>query len=148
MKDIVKAITAEQEKQLVQTALLAREFSYSPYSHFAVGAALLAENGTIYQGCNIENAAYSVTNCAERSALFTAISAGQTKFIALAVAGGLAKENDNLPICPPCGVCRQAFAEFAEESLPVYLVTSKQHYKTVTLKELLPGAFTAKELNQ
>lgn len=139
-------ISEEMIQRLIAGALQARDFSYAPYSHFSVGAALLAIDGTIYQGSNVENASYSVTNCAERSALFAAVSAGKREFIALAVAGGAVMQVDSLPLCTPCGVCRQALFEFANEEFPIYLVQAKEQYQKSTLQELLPKAFGPKQI--
>lgn len=129
-------------KQLAAAAIKARTMSYSPYSRFAVGAALLAESGKLYLGCNIENAAYSVTNCAERTALFKAVSEGERRFAAIAVAGGPAgAQGGLLPLCTPCGVCRQALFEFGGSSLPVVLAQSETEYQLKTLAQLLPMGF-------
>lgn len=128
-------------KQLAQAALQARQSAYVPYSHFAVGAALLAEDGTIYTGGNIENAAYSVCNCAERTALFKAVSEGARHFVALAVAGGPAGQTAPLPLCTPCGVCRQALFEFCPPAMPVVLAQAEDEYQIKTLEELLPMGF-------
>lgn len=134
---------------LARAAVDARRLSYSPYSHFAVGAALLAEDGTLYTGGNIENAAYSVCNCAERTALFKAVSEGRTRFTALAVAGGPAGANEaDLPLCTPCGVCRQALYEFCGDALPVVLAHGNGQYRQLTLGELLPLGFGPKDLEQ
>lgn len=135
-------------KALAAAAVEARKMSYSPYSHFAVGAALLAESGKVYTGCNIENAAYSVANCAERTALFKAVSEGERTFRAIAVAGGPA-ENDghkSLPLCTPCGVCRQALYEFGGDGLPVVLALGGGEYRLETLGTLLPMGFGPKDL--
>ncbi len=129
-------------KELVEMALEAREMSYSPYSNFKVGAALLTKNGKVYKGCNIENAAYSPGNCAERTAIFKAVSEGEKDFAAIAIVGGPA-DNGELTICPPCGVCRQVINEFVDcEEFDIILGTNKpEDMKVYKLKELLPLGF-------
>ena len=129
-------------KELVKMALEAREMSYSPYSNFKVGAALLTKNGNVYKGCNIENAAYSPGNCAERTAIFKAVSEGEKDFAAIAIVGGPA-DNNELTICPPCGVCRQVINEFADcEEFDIILGTNKpEDMRVFKLKELLPLGF-------
>ena len=129
-------------KELVKMALEAREMSYSPYSNFKVGAALLTKNGEVYKGCNIENAAYSPGNCAERTAIFKAVSEGEKDFAAIAIVGGPA-DNGELTICPPCGVCRQVINEFVDcEEFDIILGTNKpEDMKVYKLKELLPLGF-------
>ena len=132
---------------LVKAAIDATKFAYVPYSNFKVGAAILAENGTIYTGCNIENASYSPTNCAERTAIFKAVSEGVTKFKKIAVVGG---PNGNLEnYCPPCGVCRQVISEFADKDFELILGTSENTYAVYNFfEEVLPLSFTAKELKK
>ena len=132
---------------LVKAAIEATKYAYVPYSNFKVGAAILAENGTIYTGCNIENASYSPTNCAERTAIFKAVSEGVTKFKKIAVVGG---PNGNLEnYCPPCGVCRQVISEFADEDFELILGTSENTYAVYNFfQEVLPLSFTAKELKK
>ena len=130
-------------RSLMEAAARAREFSYSPYSHYRVGAALLTADGRIFTGCNVENAGYSPTNCAERTAIFKAISEGARDFAAIAVMGGLGETLD--AACTPCGVCRQVLAEFCEPSMPVILGTPEE-MRVMTLGELLPFAFTKKNL--
>ena len=129
-------------KELVKMELEAREMSYSPYSNFKVGAALLTKNGNVYKGCNIENAAYSPGNCAERTAIFKAVSEGEKDFAAIAIVGGPA-DNGELTICPPCGVCRQVINEFVDcEEFDIILGTNKpEDMKVYKLKELLPLGF-------
>ncbi len=128
-------------KELIEKAIEARNYSYSPYSGFAVGAALLAKNGNIYTGCNIENAAYSPTNCAERTAVFKAVSEGVKEFEAIAVCGGPSGKPVS-GICTPCGVCRQVLNEFVDpETFVVVMPTSENEYETATLSELLPRSF-------
>ena len=128
---------------LLASAVAAREFSYSPYSGYRVGAALLGADGRIYTGCNIENAGYSPTNCAERTAVFKAVSEGVWEFTAIAVVGGSGEALD--AACTPCGVCRQVLAEFCEPEMPVILGTPEE-MRVLTLGELLPFAFTKKNL--
>lgn len=139
-------VTKAKREQLIREAIDARENSYSPYSGYAVGAALLAKNGRIYRGCNVENASYGATCCAERNAVFKAVGEGLGKgdFIAIAVAGG--PRNGDLVPSPPCGICRQVLAEFANPAdFAVLWVTEvtdgKPAYELHTLEELLPGAF-------
>ncbi len=131
-------------KELVKKALGAQKFSYSPYSNFQVGAALLTKSGKIYTGCNIENAAYSPTNCAERTAFFKAVSEGETKFEAIAIVGSPKDvKEDEREYCAPCGVCRQVMAEFCNiKDFKVILGKSEDDYKIYTLEEVLPLAFT------
>lgn len=126
--------------KLIETAFQAREFAYTPYSHFRVGAALLAKDGRVFTGCNIENAAYSVTNCAERTALFKAVSEGAREFEAIAIVGSMEGQVNEL-ISAPCGVCRQALFEFCGNDLRVILAKSATDYLDTTLGELLPYGF-------
>lgn len=126
--------------RLIREAIRAMQYSYSPYSHFRVGAALLAGSGKIYRGCNIENAAYTPTNCAERTAFFKAVSEGEHEFDAICIVGG----KDGIPeeYAPPCGVCRQVMMEFCDpETFKIILATDETHYTEFTLKELLPLGF-------
>lgn len=127
-------------KELIELAFEAREYAYTPYSHFKVGAALLAKNGQVFKGCNIENAGYSPTNCAERTALFKAVSEGVREFEAIAIVGSMEGETNQL-ITAPCGVCRQALYEFCGEGLKVILAKSTEDYMEITLGELLPYGF-------
>ncbi len=124
----------EKQKNLFEMAVKASKNSYSPYSKFKVGAALLCADGTIYTGCNVENAAYPLGNCAERTAIFKAISDGKREFEAIAIAGSV--DNDMSAPCYPCGACRQVMAEFCSEDFEVILSD-----KIITLKELLPYTF-------
>ncbi len=124
------------EKLLVKKAFEAQKRSYAPYSNFNVGAALLGTNGKIYEGCNIENAAFTPTNCAERTAFFKAVSEGAREFQELIIYGQTEK-----PISP-CGACRQVMAEFFEPDLPVTLVSKDKSTVVMTVKELLPYSFT------
>lgn len=130
-------------RSLMDKALEARKKSYSPYSHFCVGAALLCKNGKIYTGCNIENAAYTPTNCAERTAIFKAVSEGEREFEAIAIVGG--KENEDGEFCVPCGVCRQVMAEFCDKDFKIVLGDAKE-ITVYTLGEMLPYSFTKDNL--
>lgn len=133
------------KKELIKEAFLARERTYSPYSNFGVGAALLAANGSIYRGCNIENSSYTPTNCGERTAFFKAISEGVTSFEAIAIVGG--KMGETVKYCPPCGVCRQVMMEFCDpKKFIIILAKSEEEYKEFTLEELLPLGFGPGEL--
>lgn len=126
--------------QLIDTALAQRKFSYVPYSGFRVGAALLAQNGTTYTGCNIENGAYTPTNCAERTAFFKAVSEGVRDFKAICIVGGKGEEEPT-ELCPPCGVCRQVMLEFCKPDFEIILAIDRERYKIVTLEELTPLGF-------
>lgn len=129
------------DARLVELAFEAREHAYTPYSHWAVGAALLCSDGTVYQGCNIENAAYTPSNCAERTAFFRAVYDGQRDFEAIAVVGG--PEGQDAPaFCAPCGVCRQVMMEFCDPaSFRIVLGRTGAEPKSYTLLELLPEGF-------
>lgn len=129
------------DKELIREAFKAREFSWSPYSNFMVGAALLAKNGKIYHGCNIENAAYSPSNCAERTAFFKAVSEGTRDFLAIAIVGG-PRGADTLGFAYPCGVCRQVMMEFCDpHDFRVIVAVSEDEYHAHSLEELLPNGF-------
>lgn len=135
-------------EELVKEALRMREYSYVPYSHFRVGAALLTRDGKVYTGCNIENAAYTPTNCAERTAFFKAVSEGEREFTAIAIAGG-AEDKKELDYCSPCGVCRQVMMEFCDpEMFQIILVKSETEYQTFSLKEMLPLGFGPNNLQE
>ncbi len=121
--------------KLIQTAKKAKERAYVPYSGFHVGAALLAKDGTIFSGCNIENAAYTPTNCAERTALFKAVSEGITDFLAIAII------SDSAEYTAPCGVCRQVLSEFCKPDFEIIMCRGDGAYKLATLGELLPESF-------
>ena len=126
---------------LAARAVEAKQSAYAPYSHFRVGAALLAKSGRIYTGGNVENVSFSATCCAERTAVCKAVSEGEREFTAIAVSG------DNNDYLPPCGICRQVLAEFCDlEGFEVVLANSEEDYRVVTLDRLLPGAFTAGNL--
>ena len=131
------------DRELMQLAEEARARSYAPYSRFCVGAALLSSDGRVYTGCNIENAAYSPTNCAERTAFFKAVSEGTRHFVAIAVIGG--KDGEKGGFCAPCGVCRQVMAEFCAPDFRVILGSVDKH-KSYTLSSLLPASFGADDL--
>ena len=131
--------------ELVELAIAARERAYCPYSNFAVGAALLTKSGRVYQGCNIENAAFGPTNCAERTAFFTAIYAGERDFAAIAVVGGPAGKPVS-ELCAPCGVCRQVMREFCADDFPVILSRGDGTCRVFPLVELLPMGITGADL--
>ena len=127
-------------KLLIEEALKARKFAYTPYSGFKVGAALLTAEGKFYTGCNIENAAYTPTNCAERTAFFKAVSEGVREFDAICVVGG--KEGILTEYAAPCGVCRQVMMEFCDpDTFQVIMAKSRQEYEIFTLKDILPWGF-------
>ena len=130
-------------EELIELAKDAMTRAYAPYSGFKVGAALLCADGTVYQGCNIENASFSPTVCAERTALFKAVSEGHREFAALAVCGG--KDGVIEGFFPPCGVCRQVMREFCRDDFPVYLAGASNTWQVKTLAELLPLSFRASE---
>ena len=132
-------------EELITSAIKMQDFSYAPYSHFHVGAALLTKDDKIYTGCNIENAAYGPSNCAERTAIFKAVSEGVKDFQAIAIAGGPEDETGKPTIkdfCPPCGVCRQVMSEFWKKDFKIILAKSPKEYKVYTLEELLPLSFS------
>ena len=122
------------DKELLALAHKARERSYCPYSNFSVGAALLGKSGKVYLGVNVENASFGATNCAERTAIFSAIAAGERDFSAIAIVG-------NTPVCLPCGVCRQVMAEFCDADFKILLEDKEKKVKAFTLGELLPHSF-------
>jgi len=130
-----------QYEQLIREAIAAKEFAYVPYSNFRVGAALLAKNGNVYRGCNIENASYTPTNCAERTAFFSAIAEGITEFCGIAIVG------DRDQYLAPCGVCRQVMAEFCDaKEFKIILAKSETDYKVLSLEEVFPYSFTKENL--
>lgn len=134
------------DKELIEAALEARTRAYCQYSGFAVGAALLADNGDLFKGCNIENASFSPTNCAERTAFFKAVSEGVRDFKKIAVVGGKAGETVS-SLTYPCGVCRQVMREFCDpESFEVIVAIDSNNYKKHLLKELLPNGFGPEDL--
>ena len=127
-------------EKLIDTAIEQLKFSYTPYSNFKVGAALLAKNGEIYTGCNIENASYTPTNCAERTAFFKAVSEGVRDFQAICIVGG--KEGKLTEYTAPCGVCRQVMMEFCDpKTFQIILAIDKERYEIYTLEELMPLGF-------
>ena len=128
---------------LITLAKEAMTHAYAPYSGFKVGAALLCKDGSVYQGCNIENAAYSPTNCAERTAIFKAVYDGKREFTAIAVCGG--KDGVITGSCPPCGVCRQVLREFCGKDFLIFIANANGYYETYTLAQLLPYSFNAGE---
>ena len=134
-----------QIQTLIRTAIAQLSYAYTPYSNFRVGAALLAKNGKVYGGCNIENAAYGPSNCAERTAFFKAVSEGVKEFDAICIVGG--KDGVLETYTSPCGVCRQVMMEFCNpETFQIILAISKEEYKIFTLKELLPIGFGPENL--
>ena len=140
-------LTETEKKELIRQAIAATGTAYVPYSHFRVGAALLAGSGRIYQGGNIENAAYTPTNCAERTAFFKAVSEGEREFTAICVVGG--QDGVLTEYTPPCGVCRQVMMEFCDpESFLILLAIDENTHQEYTLKELLPVGFGAKNLRK
>ncbi len=131
------------DRELMELAQKARETSYSPYSRFRVGAALLTKSGKVYLGCNVENASYPAGNCAERTAIFKAVSEGEREFEALAIVGG--REGETSEFCAPCGICRQVMAEFCGGDFKV-LLGCPEKFSAYTLKSLLPLSFSSKDL--
>ncbi len=126
-------------EELIEKAIIAREKSYSPYSGFKVGAALETIDGEIYTGCNIENASYTPTNCAERTAFLKAVSEGKKEFKRIVIVGG---ENGKIKdFCPPCGVCLQVMNEFCDKDFEIVLAVDKEKYKKYKLSEMLPHGF-------
>ena len=137
----------EQIRKLIETAIQQLQYSYAPYSNFKVGATLLAKNGTIYGGCNIENAAYTPTNCAERTAFFKAVSEGVKEFRAICIVGG--KNGELTGYTSPCGVCRQVMMEFCNPNeFEIILALGKEDYQIYKLNELLPLGFGPGNLKQ
>lgn len=130
-------------KELINRALKARENAYVPYSNFKVGAAILTEDDIIVDGCNIENASYGASNCAERTAIFKAVSEGARKIKAIAIVG----DKDNFTY--PCGICRQVMLEFAEnKEMPVIIIKNENEYITHTLEDIIPLSFTKDDLDR
>jgi len=127
-------------KELVKLAIEAREKAYVPYSKFKVGAAIEMEDGSVFTGCNIENASYGATNCAERTAIFKAVSEGHSIMKKIAIVG------DMSTYTAPCGICRQVIAEFAAKDIEIVLIKNQDEYIVKTLEEILPGAFTKEDL--
>ena len=131
------------DKELILKAVKAMDNAYAPYSGFKVGAALLSEEGRVFSGCNIENAAYPAGLCAERAAIAGAVSAGVRNFVKIAIVGG--KNGEIIDYCPPCGICRQVLSEFCGENFEILLYDGKM-VKSYRLKELLPHNFGSDEL--
>ena len=135
-----------RDSELIKEALEARKMAYTPYSHFNVGAALLTKDGRVYRGCNIENASYTPSNCAERTAFFKAVSDGIMDFSAIAIVGGPTKTG-SLSICSPCGVCRQVMMEFCDpKTFKIILGTDESDFKVYTLEQMLPLGFGPENL--
>ena len=136
------------KKALIEQAIAARENAYTPYSHFKVGAALLGRSGRVYTGCNVENAGYTPTNCAERTALFKAVSEGEREFEAIAIVGSMEGEKNEL-VTGPCGVCRQVMREFCNPSaFRILVAKSAEDYREYTLEQLLPDSFGPNDLEK
>ena len=133
------------KEQLASLAKDAMEQAYSPYSDYKVGAALLCKDGSVYSGCNVENASFSATNCAERTAFFKAVSEGKREFSAIAICGG--KDGVIEGSFPPCGVCRQVMREFCEDDFEIHLIT-REEIETYTLGELLPLSFAPETIKK
>ena len=133
------------KEQLITMAQEARERAYSPYSGYKVGAALLCKDGTVYTGCNVENAGFSATNCAERTAFFKAVSEGKKEFVSIAICGG--KDGVAQELFPPCGVCRQVMREFCEDDFEIYLLAA-EGIETYTLGQLLPTSFRPENITR
>lgn len=133
--------------ELVNLAIEAREHAYVPYSGFAVGAALLTKDGKVYQGCNIENSSYGATNCAERTAFFTAVYQGERDFEAIAIVGGRAGEPVS-ELCAPCGICRQVMREFCKDDFKIFLSKGDGTILETTLTNLLPLSFSKEDLER
>ena len=136
-----------ENQQLIKLAIEARENAYAPYSHFLVGAAVVTKDGQVYTGCNIENASYGATNCAERTAIFKAVSEGCTEITKIAIVGG--KEGEEIKeFAYPCGVCRQVILEFCDaKNMKVIVAKSETDFLEKTLEELLPMSFGPENLN-
>lgn len=131
------------DRALMEQAIEARKMSYSPYSGFKVGAALLGKSGKVYTGCNVENAAYTPTNCAERTAFFKAISEGEREFVSIAIVGG--RYESIADFCAPCGICRQVMAEFCDKDFRI-VMGNLENIQVRTLEELLPLSFGKNDL--
>ena len=135
-------------EDLIARAFEAQKRAYTPYSHFQVGAALLCEDGSVYGGCNIENASYGASNCAERTAFFRAVYEGKREFQAIAIVGKT-EEAQEFDFCAPCGICRQVMAEFCDpKKFQIILPRSLTEYKVYTLEELLPLGFTGADMSR
>lgn len=132
------------KKELIEAALKASKAAYAPYSHYHVGAALLAANGQVFTGCNIENASFGATNCGERTAIFKAVSEGIKEFRAIAITGGMEgadKEHTFSDYAFPCGICRQVMSEFCDKDFIILVAKSVEDYQEFTLGDLLPHSF-------
>ena len=129
--------------ELMAIAVKAREMAYAPYSGFRVGAALLGKSGKVYTGCNVENASYSPTNCAERTAVFKAVSEGEREFSAIAIVGGMGEQISEF--CAPCGVCRQVLSEFCDKDF-VLVLGSPTEYKEYSMADVFPYSFGKADL--
>ena len=138
-------ISKELAEKLIDEATKARELAYSPYSHYKVGAALLLKDGRIVTGCNIENASFGATNCAERTAIFKAVSEGNKEFEAIAIVGGREEEEPS-DYAYPCGICRQVMCEFCSDDFPIIVAVNKDKYYIKPLDEMLPGLFRGDKL--
>lgn len=130
-----------ETKSLIEAAIEARKKAYTPYSNFKVGAALRTNSGRIYHGCNIENASYGLTNCAERTAIFKAVSEGEKDIEAIVVVG------DTLEPISPCGACRQVMAEFFQKDTKIILTNLKGDKLETTIEQLLPGSFSKNDMS-
>ncbi|MBO4861993.1 MAG: cytidine deaminase [Firmicutes bacterium] len=137
-------LTKKTEKELAKTALEMRKMAYTPFSGHAVGAALLAKDGRVFTGCNVENSSYSPTICAERTAFVKAVSEGAREFTAIAIAGGFGEVPETY--CAPCGVCRQVMVEFCRKDFKVILAKTPQDYKVYTLEEIMPLGFKIEDV--
>lgn len=138
-------LSGEETKSLIRAALEKLSSSYAPYSHFHVASALLCSDGTVYTGVNIENASYSATNCAERTAFFKAVSEGKKEFRAMAICGG--KDGKPEGYCTPCGICRQVMREFCSpDCFQIVVAGSEEDYRIFTLEQLLPESFGPENL--
>lgn len=134
-----------EKVNLIRKAMEARNFAYAPYSEYAVGAALLTKTGKIYTGCNVESASFGATNCAERTAIFKAVSEGEREFTAIAIVGGKASQTPT-DYAYPCGMCRQVMQEFCEADFLVIVAKTEEDYREHTLVELLPYGFGGENL--
>ncbi len=132
------------KEKLIDLAFAAMDKAYAPYSGYKVGAALLSKSGRVFSGCNVENAAYGPTNCAERTAFFKAVSEGEREFSAIAVVGG--KDGNVKDLFVPCGVCRQVMAEFCNSDFEIIVAKSPEEYSVFTLSEMLPMGFSPKNV--
>lgn len=147
MRKIVSDPGKAADAALISEAIEARKNAYTPYSHFQVGAALLAEDGKVFRGCNIENAGLTPSNCAERTAFFKAVSEGERKFKAIAIVGG--PEDGELAFTGPCGVCRQVMMEFCDyDQFRILMAVSPENYRVYSLRELLPEGFGPANLSE